>query len=138
MCGIKEKHIGGLVGLVPIIVYYQNEPERAREAAMEHLSLTHLGPKMEAAGSLLVELLLKILGGMPLKEALLEGMGKSNNPIFSYPFNKWLEEPDDRVVGIDGKPRIDFCPLLIPGLPWSFLANDRKMKRQQHTPGCAG
>jgi ADP-ribosylglycohydrolase len=98
-CGIKEKHIGGLIGLVPIIVFFQNEPGRGREAAMEHLSLTHLGPKMEAAGSLLVELLLKVLGEMPLKEALLEGMGQSTTPFLSHPFPKWLKEPDDRIIG---------------------------------------
>ncbi len=98
-CGIAEKHIGGLVGLVPIIVFFQNEPERAREAALEHLSLTHLGPKMVAAGSLLAELLLRILSGLPLKEALMEGIRKSDGPFLSHPFVKWLAEPDERVIG---------------------------------------
>ena len=98
-CGGREKHIGGLVGLVPIIVFFRDEPERAREAALEHLSLTHLGPNMEAAGSLLIELLLRTLGGMPLRDVLLAGMEKSSSPFLSHPFPKWLEEPDERVIG---------------------------------------
>jgi ADP-ribosylglycohydrolase len=98
-CGVKEKHIGGLVGLVPIILFFQHEPESAREAAQEHLSLTHIGPKMKAAGSVLIDLLLKLLGGMLLKDALLESIGKSTSPFLSYPFSKWLQEPDARVIG---------------------------------------
>ena len=98
-CGAKEKHIGGLVGLVPIIVFFQNDPERAHEAALEHLSLTHLGPKMESAGSLVIKLLLKTLGGMPLKDVLLEAVDKSTSPLLAYPFLKWLHDPDERVIG---------------------------------------
>jgi ADP-ribosylglycohydrolase len=98
-CGVKEKHIGGLVGLVPIVVFFQDEPERGRRAALEHLSLTHLGPQMEAAGSLLVDLLIQTLNGIPLREAVLAASEKNPGPFLSYPFSKWLQEPDDRVIG---------------------------------------
>ena len=60
-CGVNEKHIGGLVGAVPIVTFYRDDPKRARDAALEHLSLTHLGEKMEASASLIIELLLQAL-----------------------------------------------------------------------------
>ena len=98
-CGVQEKHIGGLVGLVPIVVFYKEDPQKARKAALEHLSLTHLGPKMEGAASLLAGLLLRVLNGLPLKEALVVEIGKQQSPFAGYPFLKWLDEADEWVVG---------------------------------------
>ncbi len=98
-CGVQEKHIGGLVGVVPIVVFYREDPEKARRAALEHLSLTHLGPKMEGATSLLAELLLQILNGLSLKEVLMEEIGKQRSPFAGYPFLKWQDEADEWVVG---------------------------------------
>ena len=98
-CGVREKHIGGLVGVVPIIVFYRDDPKEAKKAALEHLSLTHLGPRMQDAASLLAEVLLEVLNGKPLKEALMEEIGRQRNPYTGYPFLKWLNEADDLVVG---------------------------------------
>lgn len=98
-CGVQEKHIGGLVGVIPILVFYRDDPEKGRKAALEHLSLTHLGAKMEGAVSLLAELLLQILDGIPLKEVLMEEIGEQRSPLAGYPFPKWLDEADEWVVG---------------------------------------
>jgi ADP-ribosylglycohydrolase len=98
-CGVPEKHIGGLVGVVPIVVFYRDDPQEARKAAFEHLSLTHLGSQMESAASLLTGLLLRILNGTLLKEALMAEIGKKQDPFTSYPFLKWLDEADETVVG---------------------------------------
>jgi ADP-ribosylglycohydrolase len=98
-CGVPEKHIGGLVGVVPIVVFYKDDPEKAKKAALEHLSLTHLGPKMEGATLLLAELLLQMLNGVPLKEALMAEIGEQRSPFAGYPFLKWLDEADELVVG---------------------------------------
>jgi ADP-ribosylglycohydrolase len=98
-CGVREKHIGGLVGVVPILVFYKDDEKKARKAALEHLSLTHLGTKMEDATSLLTELLLQILKGIPLKEALMTEIGKQRGSFTGYPFLKWLDQADELVVG---------------------------------------
>lgn len=42
-CGTNEKHIGGIFGIIPILAFYHNLPGDARNAAMNHLSLTHPG-----------------------------------------------------------------------------------------------
>ncbi|NNL74882.1 MAG: ADP-ribosylglycohydrolase family protein [Desulfobacterales bacterium] len=99
MCGLEEKHIGGLIGIVPVVVFYFNRPEKAREAALAHLALTHPGPKMETAGTLIIDILLAVLNGTPLKAAILENLEAQKNPLLGYPFLKWLDDPDDWVVG---------------------------------------
>jgi len=98
-CGVPEKHIGGLVGLVPIVVFYQDQPEEARQAALEHLALTHLGRNMEEAASLVMDLLLQVLGGEDLKGVLVREIREQRSPFLGYPFLTWLEEPDHVVVG---------------------------------------
>ena len=99
-CGVMEKHIGGLVGLVPIVIFYRQFPSRAREAALEHLSLTHLGQKMSTAAELLVGLLLEVLSGKPLREVLLQQIRDQRNPLYGHPYREWLTESDQKVVGM--------------------------------------
>lgn len=98
-CGVTEKHIGGLVGLVPIVVFYRHFASRAREAALEHLSLTHLGQKMATAAELLIHVFLEVLSGKPLREVLLEQIGDQKNPFYGFPYREWLNESDEKVVG---------------------------------------
>jgi len=98
-CGVKEKHIGGLVGVVPIVVYYKDAPDNARKAALEHLSLTHLGHDMEAAASLLIDLLMQTLHGEDLREVLTRRIEGQAGPFLAFPFFKWLKDADDLVVG---------------------------------------
>jgi ADP-ribosylglycohydrolase len=98
-CGVAEKHIGGLIGIVPVVAYYFNQPDKAREAAMAHLALTHPGYKMETAGSLVIDILLKVLNGISLKAAILEEIAAQRHPLLGHPFKKWLDDPDDWVIG---------------------------------------
>jgi len=99
-CGGTEKHIGGLVGLVPIVVFFRHFPSWAREAALEHLSLTHLGQKMTTAAELLIHLLLEVLSGKPLREVLLQQIQDQKNPLYGHPYREWLAESDEKVVGM--------------------------------------
>jgi ADP-ribosylglycohydrolase len=98
-CGVAEKHIGGLIGLIPIVVFYKSQPERARKAALEHLSLTHLGENMEAAAQLLVWMLVEVLSGRDLYDSLMGAIQDQRSPFLAYPFVQWLDQPDEVVVG---------------------------------------
>jgi ADP-ribosyl-[dinitrogen reductase] hydrolase len=98
-CGATEKHIGGLPGIVPIVVYYRTQLEKAREAALDHLALTHAGEKMRSAGGLLIELLLAVLSGEPLAAAIRRMIREQKYPFVSHPFEKLLGNPDDWVIG---------------------------------------
>ena len=98
-CGATEKHIGGLVGIIPIVVFYNKDPGKARSAALEHLALTHPGDKMAGAGNLIIHLLLEVLAGRPLHETIRTMIQAQGNPLLGHPFVKWLDDPDDWVIG---------------------------------------
>ena len=98
-CGAVEKHIGGLVGIIPILVFYSGHSDKARAAALEHLALTHPGEKMQAAGSLVAELLLDVLAGTPLDAAIRRLIQAQKYPFVGHPFEKLLTDPDDWVIG---------------------------------------
>ena len=98
-CGATEKHIGGLIGILPVVAFYFNQPDKAREAALAHLALTHPGVKMETAGSLVIDLLLKVFNGIDLKKAIIEEIEAQTNPLLGHPFEQLLSKPDDWVIG---------------------------------------
>lgn len=98
-CAANEKHIGGLVMMIPLILFYHDRPDTARAASLEHLALTHPGPKMEDAGRLVSDLLLEVLSGKPLDEAVRQMVRKQKSPLVGHPFEKWLSEPDEGVIG---------------------------------------
>ena len=98
-CGVEEKHIGGLIGIVPIVCYYADHERKAREAARVHLALTHPGKKMESAASLIIDILLDLLNGLSLQTAIAERFGAQTHPLLGYPLMKWLNEPDEFVIG---------------------------------------
>lgn len=98
-CGRAEKHIGGISGMIPIIAFYHNQPGKAREAALAHLALTHPGLRMANAGSLIIDILLKVLNGNPLPVVIHENIEAQDNPLLGHPFSKWLDEPDEWVIG---------------------------------------
>jgi len=98
-CAVAEKHIGGLIGLIPVVLFYCNRPDKAREAALAHLALTHPGSKMATAGALIIDILLKLLNGSPLEAAILAEIKAQRNPLLGHPFVKLLNEPDERVIG---------------------------------------
>jgi ADP-ribosylglycohydrolase len=54
---------------------------------------------METAGSLVITILLEVLNGKPLQEAILVNHEAQNNPLLGHPFTKLLQEPDERVIG---------------------------------------
>ena len=98
-CGIIEKHISGLIGMIPLIVYYADDPDSARQLAFEHLRLTHLGDRMAAAGNLLLDILLPVLGGESLEKVIVQKIMRQDNPLLGHPLLRWLNDRDEIVVG---------------------------------------
>lgn len=98
-CGTPEKHIGGLVGVVPVTAFYRNDGAKALNRALEHLELTHQGPRMTSAAALVVEILLQVMAGASLVQVLEDGMNTQHHPHFGFPFRRWRTLPDDVVVG---------------------------------------
>jgi ADP-ribosylglycohydrolase len=98
-CGVTEKHVSGIIGMIPVAVFYADTPPAARAKAFEHLHLTHLGPRMDAAGAFLLDVLLPVLGGAPLGQVLTDLLRRQANPLLGHPLEKWLKHPDDVVIG---------------------------------------
>jgi ADP-ribosylglycohydrolase len=98
-CAVAEKHIGGLIGMIPVVLFFSKDAPKAREAALAHLALTHPGSRMRTAGSLIISILLEVLNATPLKEAILTEIKAQHNPLLGHPFVKLLDEPDERVIG---------------------------------------
>jgi len=98
-CGVTEKHIGGLVGIIPVAAFYRHHPDLARNAALKHLALTHPGDRMESAGIWLLDLLLNVLNGDSLESVIHANIQRQNHPLWGHPFLKWLSKPDDEIIG---------------------------------------
>ena len=98
-CAVEEKHIGGLIGIVPIACFYAGHQRTAREAALTHLALTHPGKKMETAALLVMDILLDILSGVPLETAISKRFEAQTHPLLGFPLMKWLNEPDEMIIG---------------------------------------
>jgi ADP-ribosylglycohydrolase len=98
-CGVNEKHISGVIGMIPLIVYYAQDPDLARRLAMAHLGLTHLGSRMAAAGEFLADVLLPVLSGESLFDVIARKVRRQDNPLLGHPLMRWLADPDETVVG---------------------------------------
>jgi ADP-ribosyl-[dinitrogen reductase] hydrolase len=98
-CGVNEKHISGVIGMIPLIVHYAQDPDLARRLAFGHLGLTHLGPRMAAAGEFLMDVLLPVLCGESLFEVIAQKVRRQDNPLLGHPLMRWLDDPDETVVG---------------------------------------
>jgi len=98
-CGIKEKHIGGLAGPVALLIRYGDDPEAARAAAHEHRELTHKGPAMEKALDAVADVLLPVLGGTPLPQAIDQARQAGGNRFLAGDFRSWDSRDDLEVIG---------------------------------------
>ena len=98
-CAIKEKHIGGLAGLVPVVAWYRNDRELAVTKAKDQVATTHAGEAMAEAAALIADLLWQTLNGRPLAEAIAEVQSRQANRYARHPFGKWSLKPDESIIG---------------------------------------
>lgn len=96
---IVEKHIGGLIPMLAVAIFYAEEPATGREHALRQLALTHAGGKMRVAAEAILNLLERTFAGESLEEAVLAECRDLRNPHFDYPFEQWLKRGDREVVG---------------------------------------
>jgi ADP-ribosylglycohydrolase len=97
-CGVMDRHPSGLIGIVPLILFFHDRIEQGRSSALAHMGLTHKGPGMKDAAEILMSLLHGLMNGKKLRSALLELMGKSDSPLLGHRFDRWLELSDAEVV----------------------------------------
>lgn len=99
-CGRKdENHIGGLSLMLPLLIVFCKNREYAQKVALEHLSLTHDGPSMISAGKIIAKIVLDILTGTSLKEAIATHFIDGKDDKSKLFFESLLDFPDEIVVG---------------------------------------
>jgi ADP-ribosyl-[dinitrogen reductase] hydrolase len=100
-CGRQdEKHIGGFSLMLPLLLACADDPERARSVSLHHLALTHGGELMQSWGKFLIALLLDLLAGKTMKEAMASAGKQSPKEITVEKLQGLLNYPDTTVVGM--------------------------------------
>ncbi|MGK0187129.1 MAG: ADP-ribosyl-[dinitrogen reductase] hydrolase, partial [Verrucomicrobiales bacterium] len=98
-CAVLEKHISGLVMMLPVALFYAHDEEEGHARAVEHLAATHSGDKMRIAAEAILSILYPVLRGASLAEAIRSQCAKQHNPHFGFPFSKWVDQPDENIIG---------------------------------------
>ena len=98
-CGIVEKHIGGLAGPVALLILHGEDPQKARTVAHEHRELTHKGPVMKEALDAVADVVLRVLDGCPLPEAIDKARRTGGNRLLAKDFQSWAGRDDLEVIG---------------------------------------
>lgn len=98
-CAVVEKHISGLVMMLPVALFYADDEEQGRACALEHLAATHAGEKMRIAAEAILAIFYPVLRGVPLAEAIRAECERQRNPHFGFPFFKWIDQPDEAIIG---------------------------------------
>ena len=99
VCAVVEKHIGGLVPMLAVALYYADDPEAARTHALAHLSITHAGKTMQKVAVAVLDVLARVLAGEALDEVIADECAMQRHAMFGFPLTKWLDDTDARVVG---------------------------------------
>jgi len=97
-CGRKdEKHIGGFALMLPLLIALHDR-ENIIELCLDHLALTHGGDTMKKWGIMICTLLLDLLKGKNLDEALETSTSVYGSVLKYQEFEKLIDYPDEIVV----------------------------------------
>lgn len=100
-CGRKdEKHIGGFSLMLPLLLALARDLDHARTVSLQHLALTHGGELMKSWGEYLVTLLLHLLLGKSITEAMAAAGSYAQKDITSDQLEGLQNYPDTTVVGM--------------------------------------
>lgn len=99
-CGRKdEKHIGGFSQMLPLVLSHAYAPQKAIETSLRHLSLTHGGATMNGWGKAVALLLLELLDGKTMYQAIAASELNSSVDINTGQLDALRDFPDTTVVG---------------------------------------
>ena len=99
-CGRKdENHIGGLSLMLPLLIVLGQDREYALKTALNHMDLTHGGPAMQYGGNIIAQIILDVLHGEKLENAIVEHYRYKGGSVPADSFESLIEFPDHIVVG---------------------------------------
>ncbi len=99
---VTEKHIGGMVSVLPLYGALRMRgygDQAARTAVLLHVALTHAGRQVADAAGALLTIAAELWSGVPLVEACTDHLTRQDLPFLQGPLLKQIELPPDKVLG---------------------------------------
>ncbi|MDX9800633.1 MAG: ADP-ribosylglycohydrolase family protein [Spirochaetia bacterium] len=118
-CAIEEKHIGGMVHVIPLYAKLRSlglNQEKASSAVHEHVSVTHRGEKIRKGVNTLIALADEIIDGNTLEDSLKNHLEKQDLEYLTGKIASLISKPDLDVLG----PVFSVACYLDDSLPASF------------------
>ncbi|TVR06527.1 MAG: ADP-ribosylglycohydrolase family protein [Spirochaetaceae bacterium] len=101
-CAVVEKHIGGMVPVIPLYATLRSlghgHPEAAA-AVQSHVAVTHGGAQVETAASDLLVMAGELWDGISLTECLLDHVRRQDLEFLSGPIERLATLPPGEVLG---------------------------------------
>lgn len=91
-CAQKEKHVGGLCFLFPLLAYYEMDYAAGREAAKARLALTHPGSLMEEGAGIVFDLWEQVCAGSTPSAAAEQVVRGQASSLLGGSWNSWLKQ----------------------------------------------
>lgn len=101
-CAVREKHIGGMVPVVPLYATLRGlgwEHTDASAAVQSHVAVTHGGSQIEAAASNLMIVAREVWEGAPLGECMRDHVRRQDLEYFFGPIERLARLTPDEVLG---------------------------------------
>ena len=98
---VKEKHIGGMVAVIPLYAALRSlgqADDEARRAVLHHVALTHAGRHVAEAAGTLLTLASEIWEGAALSQVLTDHLVRQDLPFLQGPISRQSELPPDKVL----------------------------------------
>ena len=99
---VQEKHIGGMVAVIPLYAalrLYGYADQDARQAVLSHVQVTHAGQKIAEAAGTLLSLAAELWDGTPLRESLTTHLKRQDLPYLVGPILRQAELAPEQVLG---------------------------------------
>jgi len=101
-CAVTEKHIGGMVPVVPLYARLRELGETHEAAAAtvaDHVSVTHAGELVREAVADLTSIAGEVWDGRPLREVIVDHGRSQDLRFFRGPVLRLETRPDEEVIG---------------------------------------
>ena len=103
-CGVKEKHVAGLLFLFPVLAACLKDPKNGEDWALQQMNLTHPGEGMRDAGRLMIRLFYDLIDGTHPKDAVEKLIASQSSRLLKGSWKRWFSMDTHRVITTETGP----------------------------------
>jgi ADP-ribosylglycohydrolase len=103
-CGVKEKHVAGLLFLFPVLAACLKDPKNGEDWALQQMNLTHPGEGMWDAGRLMIRLFYDLIDGTHPKDAVEKLIASQSSRLLKGSWKRWFSMDTRRVITTETGP----------------------------------